>query len=556
MRSKFNWTLEKETELKNIWNTKSISNIATTFHTTSKTIIKKALELGLEEYKSNRWTKEEEQLLLEYSKKYVTKTIAKKLNRSYLAVQKKAIKLGLELHSTPNPWKKWKLDYLKDNINKKPIVEIEDMLGLSYNAILTKCKELGIEYIKGSWTEEEIKILKEYAPKCHYTELTKVLPNRTLGAISAKAYELGIKTISNYTELDENKMKYIQDNWGNMPASDIARNLKISIGVLNRYKKELNLPNIGQQKKWTAKLINKLKKLAKTKTRNELAKKFKTSPAQISSIANKYNIKLLNSRIIWTAELTNKLEKLINDGLELTEIAKEMNMKTSSIRGQIRKMNKDIVVQPSPKIMRWTKEEVNNLIALSPTKEVTELAKILNKTENQVCNKARKLGLKLINNKENLWTTKETQILINLHDSYELHLISKVMGRSEATIRAKAKELGLKIKFKERTHWSLAEEQLLREYVKSYTIGEIAYLLERTTASISGKLRYMGLTAAPSSKFWTPKEEETLKKLATNLTITEIADQMHRSYKAINDKAGLHPVFQIPDLPVRQELRR
>ena len=56
------------------------------------------------------------------------------------------------------------------------------------------------------WTEEEIKILKEYSDKCHYTELTKVLPNRSVGAIAAKAYELGIKTITTYTNLNDKQI--------------------------------------------------------------------------------------------------------------------------------------------------------------------------------------------------------------------------------------------------------------------------------------------------------------------------------------------------------------
>ena len=91
MKQKFYWTDEKVDELKKIWNTKSLYKIASDFHTTEQTIKEKAEELGLEEYKSNRWTKKEENLLREYSKKYVTKTIAKKLGRSYVAVQKKRL---------------------------------------------------------------------------------------------------------------------------------------------------------------------------------------------------------------------------------------------------------------------------------------------------------------------------------------------------------------------------------------------------------------------------------------------------------------------------------
>lgn len=536
MKPKFYWTEEKVDELKNIWNTKPLYKIAADFHTTEKTIKEKASEIGLEEYKSNRWTKEEEEILREYSKKYVTKTIAKKLGRSYLSVQKKAVKLGIELHGTTDPWKKWMIDYLKDNINKQPIGQIESMIGLSYHSILVKCEELGIEYVKQGWTEEEIQILREYANKCHYTELTKVLPNRTIGAIAAKAYELGIETISNYTKLDDKQIKYIKDNWGKIPATEIARNLKISIGILNRYKKELNLQNTGQQKKWTEEKISELREDAKTKTRNELAKKYKTSAAQISAVAGKNNIELINSKIVWTDELVSQLEKLIDQGLGISEISKEMDMKPASIRQQIRKIKGNDFVNTSATVMRWTDDEVNQLICLSKTNTLEEMAEMLNKTERQVHNKAVKLGIQINGNKQNLWTEKDTQTLIQLHDSYELHLISKVMGKSEAIIRKKAKVLGLDLKFKERTRWSLKEEQLLMEYAKDYTINEIAVLLERTTSSVNAKLKYMGIKAVQSSKFWTKEEEDELKRLSDNFSIEEIAEKMNKSYASITAK--------------------
>ena len=532
MKQKFYWTEEKVEELKNIWNTKSLYKIAFDFHTTEETIREKAKEIGLEEYKSNRWTKEEEKLLREYSKKYVTKTIAKKLGRSYLAVQKKAVKLGIELHSTTDPWKKWMIDYLKDNINKQPIGQIESMIGLSYRSILTKCKELGIEYNNNLWTEEEIKILREYADKCHYTELTKVLPNRTIGAISAKAYELGIKTISSNTKLDDKQIKYIKDNWGKIAATEIARNLKISIGILNRYKKELNLPNTGQQKKWTEDIISKLRKDAKTKSRNELAKKYKTSPTQISKIASKNNIKLIDSKVVWTDELVSKLEKLIDQGLKIKEISKEMDMKANAIRHQIRKMKGDLANSS----MRWTDKDVNKLINLSKTHTTEEIAEILKKTERQVYNKEVKLGIQININKQKRWTEKDTQTLINLHDNYELHLISKVMGKSESVIRKKAKALGLKLKFEKRKSWSSAEEQLLRKYAKDYTIDEIAYLLGRTTSSVNAKLKYIGIQAVQSSKFWTKEKENELKRLSDDFSIEEIAEKMNKSYESIVNK--------------------
>lgn len=63
MKQKFIWTDEKIEELKRIWNAKSLYKIAIEFHIIEETISSKAQELNLAEYKSNRWTKEEEILL-------------------------------------------------------------------------------------------------------------------------------------------------------------------------------------------------------------------------------------------------------------------------------------------------------------------------------------------------------------------------------------------------------------------------------------------------------------------------------------------------------------
>ena len=63
MKQKFYWTEEKQEELKQLWNKYSLYRLASYFHTTEETIKLKATELGLPEYKSSRWTPEEENLL-------------------------------------------------------------------------------------------------------------------------------------------------------------------------------------------------------------------------------------------------------------------------------------------------------------------------------------------------------------------------------------------------------------------------------------------------------------------------------------------------------------
>ena len=535
MKEKHIWTEIELIELKEKWNKVALYKLATYFHTTSEEIIAQAKLMNLEEYKSNRWTPEEEQLLREYSNIYLTDEIAKKLGRSYLSVQKKAIKLGIELHSEEDPWEDWMIEYLKENINKIPIGEISKKIGLSYRRILTKCKNLGIEYVPESWTDEEIEILRKYAKSCHFTELTKVLPRRSVGAITAKAFELGIETISEYTKLSEDDKKYIIDNWELLTTSEIARNLKVSVGVVNRYKKELNLPNKGQKKKWTPEVIKRLRKDAKTKTRNELAKKYKTSPGQISDIARRNNIELIDSKKIWNDELDQELIELINDNLSITEISQKMGIKASAIRTRIDNLNLREKKPKNPNII-WTEEEEKLLVELSSEKTIQELIPILNKTSRQIVGKAKKLGLELKREKEHSWTEEDTKRLIELHSEYELQEISRLMDRNESVIKAKAKELNLKLKSKKRSSWTEEEEQLLVDYAKEYSVKEIAYKLNRTTASVSSKLTYMKISAKTSDKFWTIEKEQKLRELAKDYTPDEISIIMNRTTESIVNK--------------------
>ena len=535
MKEKHIWTEIELIELKEKWNKVALYKLATYFHTTSEEIIAQAKLMNLEEYKSNRWTPEEEQLLREYSNIYLTDEIAKKLGRSYLSVQKKAIKIGIELHSEEDPWEDWMIEYLKENINKIPIGEISKKIGLSYRRILTKCKNLGIEYVPESWTDEEIEILRKYAKSCHFTELTKVLPRRSVGAITAKAFELGIETISEYTKLSEDDKKYIIDNWELLTTSEIARNLKVSVGVVNRYKKELNLPNKGQKKKWTPEVIKRLRKDAKTKTRNELAKKYKTSPGQISTLARRYNIELIDSKKIWNDELDQELIELINDNLSITEISQKMGIKASTIRARIDNLNLRKKKPKNPNII-WTDEEEKLLVELSFEKTIQELIPILNKTSRQIVGKAKKLGIELKREKEHSWTEEDTKRLIELHSEYELQEISRIMNRNESVIKAKAKELNIKLKRKKRSSWTEEEEQLLVDYAKEYSVKEIAHKLNRTTASVSSKLTYMGISAKTSDKFWTIEEEQKLRELAKDYTPDEISIIMNRTTESIVNK--------------------
>lgn len=56
--------------------------------------------------------------------KYLNKTIARKLNRSVSEVNKKARELEIELIFKRPVWQKWKVKFLKENINTMSLSQI------------------------------------------------------------------------------------------------------------------------------------------------------------------------------------------------------------------------------------------------------------------------------------------------------------------------------------------------------------------------------------------------------------------------------------------------
>lgn len=533
MAKKHYWSEKDEEEFKKLWSEKSPYHLSIYFHTNVDIINEKALELNLPPYKSNRWTKEEEDLLKEYAKKYVTKTIAKKLGRSYLAVQKKALKLGIELHSEVDPWKKWMIDYLKENINKKPIGEIEGILGISYRRILTKCNELGIEYISEKWTEEEINILKKYASLCHYTELVNVLPRRSVGAISAKAFELGIETISNYHKLDENISKYIKENWGKMSVSDIARELQVSLGVVYRYKKELNLPNVNQKVIWTEEKIDKLRKLAKKYNRKEIAKKLHTSEQQVSKYANLHNIELQDAKVFWTKKLDEELLELYQEKVPISEISDLMQIKANAIRSRLKQIGTLEHVKRENSV--WTEEKLQQLKLLYKIYDIKELSAILRIKVPTIRSKMKRLGLKPYSKE---WTISDDLKLKELVCIYDIVDICYKMEKSEACIKQHAEALGLNLLEVKRKKWTLEEENRLKKLIKNTSLRELSVIFHRTESSITAKLKYMGLPLPTNTYFWTEEEITKLKLWAETKSIEEISDELGKSYQSVSLKAS------------------
>ena len=479
-----------------------------------------------------RWTPEEENLLREYSKKYITKTIAKKMNKSVVAIQKKALKLGIELHGKKDIWIKWKEDYLKDNVNKKSINEISKFIEITPYQINKKLKELNIvpSLYATDWTDDEIRILKKYAPKCHYTELVKYLPNRSIGAISYKIHDLRIKHISEYTTLSKKEKEFIKDNWGKLTISEIAKELNTSYSVIQRYKKELNLPTLQQNRKWTDEIINKIREDAKTMTKEQLAKKYKTSTNQISCLLSKYKIKAVTKKFMWTIEQKEEVLKLYSEGKDIIEISKKTSIPEISINNYLKRLN----VFPT-KNKRWTEEEIIRLKELLLVHNLSETSKILNRSEDSIRRMASKYNISL---KKEFWTEEKINMLIEYNKDYTPEEIAEKFNLATNTIVTKLKELSITPNYNSRKNWTEEEKEKLEILSKTMTINEIAKELGRSTSSIEYMLSTLNIKQVINKVYWTPEEINYLIDNYNKISTSDIALELNKTESSIINKAN------------------
>lgn len=95
-----------------------------------------------------------------------------------------------------------------------------------------------------------------------------------------------------------------------------------------------------------------------------------------------------------------------------------------------------------PKSNEWTKEEIETLKLLSDKYHYFEIAKIMNKTENAIYLKARRLGITLIQDGRK-WTEEEEILLSDLWGTRSIETIAKIMKRTVISLKVKAVRMGL-----------------------------------------------------------------------------------------------------------------
>lgn len=95
-----------------------------------------------------------------------------------------------------------------------------------------------------------------------------------------------------------------------------------------------------------------------------------------------------------------------------------------------------------PTSNEWTNEDIETLKLLSDKYHYSEIAKIMNKSENAIYLKARRLGITLIQDRRK-WTEDEETLLSDLWGTKSIEAIAKTMKRTVFSLKVKAVRMGL-----------------------------------------------------------------------------------------------------------------
>lgn len=538
------WTSEEDEYIKNNFGNKTFSEMAEHIGCAVNTVQNRARFLGFEFEKktARRWSKEEIELLKIMAPKYLNKTIARKLNRSINELNKKARELGIKLIFKRPVWKKWKVKFLRENINILSLSQIQKVLEVNYYQIMDKLDELGIEYDNNFWSEEEEHILKELSSKVYIRELAKIL-NRTEGAIISKANKMGLDYITLKRVYTDAELQYIKENWGIIPVTDMARNLGVSRMMIQTQADKMDLPKLGNNpyRKWTEEELTKLRRLAPKKSITELARYFNTTNDAIITVANRNGIYLNDDKIQWSEE-DNAVLRELSKTLDLSELAIKMNRTTAAIRMQAKRLNIKLI--PNKKFMDsvWTDENTEELKRLvGEGKSLLEICRLMNKKDVTVLKKARELNLDIKKEEQREWSNAEINRLRELSQTKKLSELVEELNRTSSSIKAMAKKLGIRV-MNDRKNWTDEEYKLLEKLTMQdkKTPKEIAKILGRTEDAIIVKINRRGLQIQTNDKrFWTREEETLLSDLWGTESFETIAKKLNRTVSSIKNKAFL-----------------
>lgn len=143
---------------------------------------------------------------------------------------------------------------------------------------------------------------------------------------------------------------------------------------------------------------------------------------------------------------------------------------------------------------KWTYEEVRYILENWGIKSLEDIMKRLDRTEDSVMRKARRLGLSIHKKDEDLkkrrWTKEEDKYILDHYKKISLDRISLYIDRTTSSIRKRARALKISTVV---THWTREEEQILFEKWGIISVDTISKQLNRSKNAVLLKAYQMSL---------------------------------------------------------------
>lgn len=185
--------------------------------------------------------------------------------------------------------------------------------------------------------------------------------------------------IKNYTQ---EELEYIQENYNNMTANELAVKLNKPIGSINNATRKMGL--IKQpHSKWTDKEIEFLKSNYINMTSEEISSYVNHTVDAVNTMRDRLNL-------VRNQSWSNSEIQFLKDNFESTlfsELSKTLNRTEGAIRSKCFDLN---LFKNTP----WTDDEINFVKENYMEMKTSDIAQMLSRTMSAIELKARKLGLK------------------------------------------------------------------------------------------------------------------------------------------------------------------
>lgn len=193
----------------------------------------------------------------------------------------------------------------------------------------------------------------------------------------------------------------------------------------------------------------------------------------------------------------------------------------------------------------WIQQEIKYLLENWGTTPLNEIMRVLDRTEDSVMRKVRRMGLNVCKMEEDIrkrkWSKAEDQIIIQSYKVATPIKICEELNRSVSAIRKRAIFLGVASKV---SRWSTEEEELLKEKWGISNLDNIAKRLNRSKNSVLLKAYQMSLKQQINANglYFTPTDISNILSINIRTLYIWMRNGLIRSRKF---KVGKKTKYQI-----------